>query len=96
MIDFDLNVTLIDFGLSKLTTKNRLKSVIGSPLYMAPEIFEANYTKKCDIWSLGVLIYHMIAGYLPFKGDTIQEVQKKAKTCRLEFSDQVWSTITSE
>lgn len=96
MVDFDLNVTLIDFGLSKLTTKNRLKSVIGSPLYMAPEIFDANYTKKCDIWSLGVLIYHMIAGCLPFKGDTIQEVHKKAKTCRLEFSDHAWNGVTSE
>lgn len=94
MLDSDYNVTLIDFGLSKLTTKNRLKSVIGSPLYMSPEVFKGKYTNKCDIWSLGVLIYHMISGKLPFKGDTIEEVHEKAKSCELKFTEKVWKSVS--
>jgi serine/threonine protein kinase len=47
MIDADLNVTLIDFGLSKVFSKKRiLKSKAGSPLYMAPEIANEKYTDK--------------------------------------------------
>ena len=79
MIDSDMNATLIDFGLSKVDAKNRLKSVIGSPMYMSPEVFKGAYTNKCDIWSLGILVYHMISGDTPFKGTSIEEVQYKAK-----------------
>lgn len=94
MIDKDLNVTLIDFGLSKLTTKGHLKSVIGSPLYMSPEVFNGKYNNKCDIWSLGVLIYHLICGHLPFKGNSLQEVMENAKNKKLSFKNEVWKSVS--
>lgn len=43
-----------------------LKTVLGTPYYMAPEVLEGNYDNKCDIWALGVLLYVFMSGYLPF------------------------------
>ena len=68
-IDNDGHIKLIDFGLCKLlNNKNDTYSICGSPEYVAPEvIFDDKYDNKVDIWSLGVIIYEMLSGYLPFK-----------------------------
>ena len=68
-IDNDGHIKLIDFGLCKLlNNKNNNFSVCGSPDYVAPEVlFNNKYDNKVDIWSLGVMIYEMLSGYLPFK-----------------------------
>jgi calcium-dependent protein kinase len=60
-------VRLIDFGLSKAAqNKKQLTTVAGTPYYMAPEVLEGSYSAKADIWSLGVLLYTLVSGYLPF------------------------------
>mmetsp|Transcript_40920 Transcript_40920/g.46990 ORF Transcript_40920/g.46990 Transcript_40920/m.46990 type:complete len:97 (-) Transcript_40920:77-367(-) len=94
MIDDKMDAKLIDFGLSKLTSKNRFKSIIGTPLYMAPEMFEGKYTNKCDIWSLGVLIYHMISGEMPYKGTTFEEVKTSVNKYKPSFVSKVWDSVS--
>lgn len=97
MIDGDLNVTLIDFGLSKVFSKKKLlKSKAGSPLFMAPEISNEKYSNKCDIWSFGVLMYIMLSGRLPFSGTTPAEVIKQAKQCELAFDSEFWTNTSQE
>ena len=67
MITDSGSVRLIDFGLSKARKGNsNLTTVAGTPYYMAPEVLEGNYGSKADIWSLGVLMYTLVSGYLPF------------------------------
>ena len=45
-----------------------MKSICGTPATMAPELFRRiPYNEKCDIWSLGVIIFYMLFGYYPFK-----------------------------
>jgi serine/threonine protein kinase len=66
MINDEDEPKLIDFGLSKTTKKSSMSTVAGTPFYMAPEVLNQNYGAKADIWSLGVLLYTMVSGYLPF------------------------------
>ena len=66
MITSDHEIKFVDFGLASIKkSKNALKCV-GTLYYMAPEVFRGNYDEKCDMWSLGVLLYVLLSGYLPF------------------------------
>ena len=70
LIDKDGHIKLIDFGLSKWCDDSPCKanSICGTPEYLAPEIlFEKDYGIEVDWWSLGMIIYEMLSGYLPFK-----------------------------
>ena len=73
---------IIDFGLGHLFNSNKkinskLNSIVGSALYMAPEVLKGSYTEKCDIWSLGVILYFLLAGVPPFIGQNDSETKIK-------------------
>ena len=70
------DLKLIDFGLSSSFRDNRLKSHVGTPWYLAPEVLRKSegYTEACDAWSLGVMFYIMVTGEQPFKGRNNNEI----------------------
>jgi calcium-dependent protein kinase len=71
----DSNIKVIDFGTSKILGKNqKLREVLGTVYYIAPEVFTENYDEKCDMWSCGVILYILLCGYPPFSGSTSQEI----------------------
>lgn len=57
---------LIDFGVEKASKRHNLHAIVGTPYYMAPEILDGVQSTKADVWSLGVLLYTVVSGYLPF------------------------------
>jgi serine/threonine protein kinase len=66
MIDQNGKITLIDFGLSKnYSHEDALKTSVGTPMFMAPEVLKSNYTSKCDIWSLGITMFVLLTGKVP-------------------------------
>jgi len=78
MLSASGELKLIDFGLSKRQQGDKkLKTIAGTPYYMAPEVLDGRYDSKCDTWSLGVLLYVFMSGYLPFQGDNRNDVFSK-------------------
>ena len=97
MITDSGSVRLIDFGLSKASRSNKnLTTVAGTPYYMAPEVLEGNYAAKADIWSLGVLMYTLVSGYLPFQGSTSAEVFRKIKEAEYHFNHVEFDSVSGE
>jgi calcium-dependent protein kinase len=60
---------LIDFGFSKIWEKNtKMELSCGTLSYVAPEVLARSYTSQCDLWSLGVIVFILLVGYMPFTG----------------------------
>ncbi|KAI3384524.1 hypothetical protein SNEBB_003592 [Seison nebaliae] len=79
------NIKLCDFGFATSFQKNvPLKSWCGTPTYAAPEVFEGkdHDGTSADIWSLGVLLFTMVSGYLPFLGENDQEIRRQVISCQ--------------
>lgn len=97
-MDFKDNVKLIDFGLGNtfITGKN-LKTSCGSPCFAAPEIINGtSYNpEKVDMWSLGVTLYCMLCGQLPFDDDSKKELYKKIRAGKYHVPDYLSSTSRS-
>lgn len=93
-------VKICDFGVSKIISNNKkIFEQCGTPAYIAPEIisdkgYEGYYV---DIWSLGVLLYAMVCGAVPFKANNMQElytnIMKKGFTFPVALSKEVRDLI---
>ena len=80
LLDANNNVKISDFGLSnQWHPGKKLDTFCGSPAYMAPELFlRMPYTgPEVDVWSLGVILYTMVTGSLPFRGQYFWELQQR-------------------
>ena len=75
-----LQVKLIDFGTAKIFEKGQQENkYVGSSYYMAPEILIRNYDEKCDLWSIGVILYILLTGRPPFDGNDDEEILENVK-----------------
>jgi len=97
MITANDTVRLIDFGLAVSSSRKKdLHEIAGTPYYMAPEVIQGAYGKQSDLWSLGVILYTLVSGYLPFQGDSQAIVFQKIVALNYHFDHNEFSSISPD
>jgi calcium-dependent protein kinase len=91
-------IKVIDFGCSKIFTKHnrRFTGMIGSALYMAPEVIDGVYDERADVWSCGVILYCLLAGYPPFNGETDEDTFGLIRRGKYEFPSDPFNKVSSQ
>ena len=91
-------IKIMDFGLSKIVSPHeKMVDGYGTLSYVAPEVLlRTPYNKEVDIWSMGVILFYMLSGRLPFRGSKEQEVAEKIVYEQLEFDEDDWETRTQK
>ena len=82
-------IKLIDFGLATYFPKNgqKLKELLGTREYAAPEILDGSgYLEKVDEWAIGVIMYNMLTGFEPFKGQSPTEIKDSILFSKVKFN----------
>uniref|UniRef100_A0A182PKL5 non-specific serine/threonine protein kinase n=1 Tax=Anopheles epiroticus TaxID=199890 RepID=A0A182PKL5_9DIPT len=88
LLDSKMDIKIADFGFSNFYKKGELLATwCGSPPYAAPEVFEGKrYTgPEIDIWSLGVVLYVLVCGALPFDGSSLQSLRDRVLSGRFRI-----------
>lgn len=71
-----------------------MKTLVGTPYYVAPEVLEGKYGNECDCWSLGVIMYALLSGCLPFYGNNSAEVYERIKQAKISFNFKEFLNIS--
>ena len=88
LLDGEGGVKICDFGVSRLVTKDEMiQEQCGTPAYLAPEMASNSYYNGfyVDIWSLGILLYIMLQGTVPFKASSMEGLYECQKLRSIKF-----------
>ena len=96
LFDEENRLKLADFGSADTFKEGEpMSGVVGTPPYVAPEILAGrDYNEKVDVWSGGVVLYQMLAGFLPFRGDSPVEIFEAVLHSSLRFPTRVFSSVS--
>lgn len=94
----DAPVKIIDFGLSRheVNPGSLMKTKVGTPYYVAPEVLKRKYNKSCDIWSIGVITYILLCGYPPFYGDSDNQIFDSVRAGKFDFPSPEWDSVSDD
>ena len=91
------DIKVIDFGTAKMFDRNVTeKRRIGSSYYMAPEVLLKSYSEKCDMWSVGVILYILLTKYPPFNGKNDDEIYKSIKIGKYDIIGPPFEKISKQ
>ena len=91
-------IKIMDFGLSKIvSSQEKMIDGYGTLSYVSPEVLlRVPYNKEVDIWSLGIILFYMLCGHLPFKGSNQSIVADKIVNDDLEFDEYEWKKMSKD
>ena len=69
-----------------------MHGVFGTSYYVAPEVIEGTYSEKCDVWSIGVILYILLSGEPPFNGQTDEAIVERIRTISIVSSHTLVKT----
>lgn len=93
----ELAIKIGDFGLAEKTnSQGCLSGAVGTSYYMAPEIFDSEYSMSVDMWSCGVILYIMLTGKVPFPGRTDEEIIERIKLLEFSLNIPEFETVSPE
>jgi len=88
-------VKIIDWGLSA-SFDEFPDHAIGSVLYMAPEVVRGDFNHKADLWSVGVVMYSIVAGVFPFDSDSQREIVRQIMKSDPSYTEEEWTSMSDE
>jgi len=92
-----LEIKLADFGLSKLYSGQALQTACGTPFYVAPDVLlGSGYGPEVDMWSVGVLLYVLLSGRLPFAADSDAELFRLIIAGKLVWKTPQFDAVSAE
>lgn len=94
----ETNIKLAGFSFARtLAPDEYLKTQCGTPEYVSPEIlYGLPYRTKVDMWSIGVILYILLAGYPPFMSQNQRDLFRKIKSGSVSFPDNYWNKVSTE
>jgi calcium-dependent protein kinase len=92
----EVMIKLIDFGTSIYINNEYLTQELGTIYYIAPEVFKNYYNEKADIWSIGIILYTMLCGHPPFRGNKEDEIKKKILSGKVEYLPKDFDKVSKE
>eukprot|EP00928_Gymnodinium_smaydae_P013440 TRINITY_DN148_c1_g1_i1.p1 TRINITY_DN148_c1_g1~~TRINITY_DN148_c1_g1_i1.p1 ORF type:complete len:491 (+),score=134.24 TRINITY_DN148_c1_g1_i1:120-1592(+) len=88
---------IIDFGLScSFKDGDFLTTKAGTPYYVSPQVLAGKYTKACDNWSCGTIMYVLLCGYPPFYGDSDGQILQKVRLGNYSFAARDWKNVSED
>ena len=92
-----LKVKILDFGFSRFyNPEDVMKTRVGTPYYIAPEVLIGEYGPECDMWSIGVIAYIMLAGYPPFHSSKVPKILDKIVHSPVKYDPEIWDKLSVE
>jgi serine/threonine protein kinase len=92
----DTTILVADFGFAAYVPPEGLKTRCGTPAFVAPQILvpDCRYDERVDMWSVGCLLYMLIAGYPPFQDRNHRGLFRKVRGADFVFHDKYWKNVS--
>mgnify|MGYP003340810812 CR=1 FL=1 len=89
-----MDIKVTDFDTATVFSGTNFKQMLGTPLYMAPEIVKGRYNEKCDVWSVGVILFILLSGKPPFGGENDKEILDNVRSGIFSLSGNEWAGVS--
>ena len=87
-------IKITDFDTAGILMENgKTSGTLGTAYYMAPELLEKEYDEKCDMWSVGIIMYSLFTGHLPYTGMSDHQIISNIQNIRIDFDNPELSRV---